>query len=312
MRYLISLNVFAYNIIIIMIQFESCHCNHQPHTHDMLKLTYAKNGHVFKNYNPGDDIDDGIENKPGQEHFLEAQYYFLQKLVRAGAYVAGEPHFFASNTDRDKAEVFGLDTIVARGADWTPCEVKSGYRTGCNFNEVVICSKMHQWLSFEISGTREFTTGWFRWPWYDYSEVKPWYYLETRNRLLSVTLRHGSRDKWCNCNEDSGWGCPADTQTFSSEWDVITDDDGIFLFSRFRSSKVTTRSDGVTGWEYEPIICMKFWNVGLSTCDISKHLDEGYKFIHPGTGFIGGDGDGGGPEEVEIVIEKMIFSILML
>jgi hypothetical protein len=141
------------------------------------------------------------------------------------------------------------------------------------------------------SGGGEFTDGWFRKPIYEYSKVNPWFSLETRNRHLSVTLRHGHRDKWCNCNDI--FGCPDDTQTVSSEWDVVTDDNGKYLFSRFYPKVEKIYPDRMNSIKNNEIVCMRFGMQGGSTCDISKHLDEGYKFIHPTTGLHGSSYGGG-------------------
>ena len=89
------------------------------------------------------------------------------------------------------------------------------------------------------------------------------------------------------------------TWATSTDWEVITDDDGKYLFSRYESWGGREGENGPPPpgnyapedgeWTGHAIVCMKITQNFQSTCHISKKLEEGHKFQHPLQIFSGED-----------------------
>ena len=135
---------------------------------------------------------------------------------------------FPSDETSFMEETFTVDTIVAQQGNTnelcsvTPWGLRTsigqGLRIGCMFNEVVICAKPREWISFglDATGGQWQAAGWYRSVDNTYSQVTNWRYIKTRSQEVVVTLRFGKRSPTClSCTENN---CPPDKTLTNDDW----------------------------------------------------------------------------------------------
>lgn len=233
-----------------------------------------------------------VENNPSSGYKLSDFAYlnslYLQSMPenrwKAMAYV-----------DQDVTDITGdshrirYDSVIASSnGGLTSCELgNDGSFTGCNFNEIFICSALEDniptrgrpekeiWHGFDYGPGSLYDDdglffgggvqhGWHRTTIGPPFRVVSWKHVTTRNRHIKITLRYGDRDSSCRSRQKDGV-----QDDYVMEWAKDVNTDG--------TSMTSGRSSGGT------ITCIKIEKIDSSvTCDHTLYTHRGWTFSMDG------------------------------